>query len=623
MVIPALPIFNRDQDFWSIRCPDTHVIPIVRIPWGERNINYFRYNLYPPSADKVLSYERLLTNLENDLPNHNFDLAEMEFVDVGRSMRVRNQRTLINYYDLAIGHESPNLIWSLLLKRLPQQNSDRNGPAAGLLPDLTAVLVGSTLVSSSTPAPPLSVTMVPQIPIPPAVAPPRRLSPVIQQLPHPQVPAHTWQPVGESSRMGAAGYFGLPSLVHTMYSSLRPRGNSAAPGHSPAIRPILAAVQPSSTCSAALPSCGTAEYTSRDPYAASTRSPLAALAPQPASPIVFAPPTPQTPQPANPVRRDTSRPPPPGSSPTLPPPPAASPAFPSSTLSSIPFPSPTPILFPITPPASAPSCPAPLIISPVLTLSPTPSPATHSDSTASHPALMATPVTAPTLPASIIGSTPTVSSHLKMPQALVTPLPISPTGPSPSLASLPSSQATSPSPPALVPTPTRSLRSRASPSSKSYSPSTCNEESGPLTASGNRRSTRTYTRRLFYAESNLATLVTIKSSGNNGPSTDCKVSTDTNNKGCLTKFKLPTIDISDDDDDNINDSSDHKQHNQDLEEESDISTVICDDSDDNDFEMTDCIDEEESGAGDSDEASPGWQHGEEWDEIDQPEEWLS
>ena len=622
-VIPALPIFNRDEDFWRALCPDKDFTPVVRIPWGERNINYFRYNLYLPSRDKVVSYELLLANLRNELRNYNLDLAEMELVDVGRRMRVRNQRTLINYYHLAIGHQTAKLVLSLLRRNQPQPNSGQNASAAGLLPDLNAVPVCTTPVSSLTLAPPLSVTMVPQIPMAPAVAPPRRLSPIIQQLPLPQVPAHSWQPVGESSRMGAAGHFGLPSLVHTMYSSDRPQRHTTAPGHSPAIQPTFAAVGPGFTSSPARPSSGTEEYTSQDTCAASTRSPMAPPAPQPASPMDFALPTCQTQQPASPARRGTPCPPPHGSPPTLPRPPAASPAFPTTTLSSTAFPSSPPITFPITPPASARGCPAPLVVSPPLPSSPKAAPATHSDSTACGPALMATPVTSPIHLTSTISSTLTPSSHLNIPGTLETPLPISLAPSSPALASLASSHSTSPSPPGLVPTPTRSLRPRVSASSKFHSPSTSKEETGSLTASGNRRSTRTITRPLCYAESTLATPVTIKSSGNKRPSTDFKVSAHTHNKASLTKFKLQTINISDDDDDDNDDTSNNNDHGEDLDEDSDISTASWDDSDDNDFEMTDCMDEEESDEGDSEEASLSWQYGKELDEIDEDQEWPS
>ena len=118
-------------------------------------------------------------------------------------------------------------------------------------------------------------------------------------------------------------------------------------------------------------------------------------------------------------------------------------------------------------------------------------------------------------------------------------------------------------------------------------------------------------------------MVNLKSSGNNSPSTDFKVSTDTNNKASLTKGKILTINISDDNDDDSDDSINNKDHDENLDENSDISTVPCDDSDDNDFEMTDYTDEEESDEGDSDEASPGWQYREELDEIDEDEEWPS
>ena len=603
-VIPALPIFNSDPDFCTARCPDSDVTPIVRIPWGERNINYFRYNLYALSADKVLSYERLLTNLGNDLPNQNLDLAAMEFVDVGRGMRVRNQRTLLNYYDLAIGHETPNFVWSLVRKKQPQRDSDRNASAAGPVPDLTAVPVGSTLVSSSTSALPLSVTIVPQIPTTSTVAPPQGLSPVIQQLSLPQVPAHSWQPVGESSRMGAVGHFGLPSLVHTMYSSLGPQRNTAAPGHSADLRPTLPAVGPSSTASPSLPAAGTQEYTSRDTYATSTRSSLALPAPQPASTIEFALPSPQTRQPASPAspRGDTSCPSPPRSPPTLSAAPASSPACPTTALSSTAFPSSPPITFPIIRTASAPSCPAPLLVSTTLPPSPTAALATHSDPRASCPPLMAIPVTSPTHLTSIGGSTATMSSHRKVPRALGTPLPISLTLRSPPLASLASSQGTSPSPLGLVPTPTPSPRPHVSASSKSYLPSTNKKET----------------------ESNLAAPVTITSSGKNRPSTDCEVSTNTNNKFSLTKFKLPIINISDDDHDDNDHTIINKDHNQHLDQDSDISTVTGKDSDDdNDFEMTDYIDDEESGETDSHETSAGWKYEKELDEINEDQAWRS
>ena len=103
-VIPALPIFNSDPDFSTARCPDSDVTPIVRIPWGERNINYFRYNLYALSADKVLSYERLLTNLGNDLPNQNLDLAAMESI---AKLRVRNPH--MSHKDKRQYHNSTNI----------------------------------------------------------------------------------------------------------------------------------------------------------------------------------------------------------------------------------------------------------------------------------------------------------------------------------------------------------------------------------------------------------------------------------------------------------------------------------------------------------------------------------
>ena len=617
-VIPDLPIFNRDEDFPRAPCPDYPVEPVVRIPWEERYIYYFPYNLYAGLEDKVVSYEQLLVNLGNQLQKYNLDLAKMELIDKGRSMRVRNQRTLINYYHLAIRYQTVKLEWSLLGKKQPELNSHQNASAAGHVPDLAPVPVGSTPVSSSTQALPLSATMVPQIPMALVVNPPRRQSPVIQQLPLPQEPAHSWQPVGESSRMGAAGYFGLPSLVHTMHSSLRPRPNTVAPGHSTAIRPTLAVVRPTSTYSPALPSSGTEEYTSQDTCATSTRSLLAPSGPQPASPMDLALPAPQTPQPASSSLRDTSCSPEPESQPTLPHPPAASPAFPTTALSSTLFPSSPPIAFPITPPASGPSCPDPLVGSPSLPSSLTAAPATRSNWTAGHPALMATPETSPTH---------LTTSHLKIPLALQASLPISLTPQSHRLASLASSQATSPSPPGLVPTPTRSLRPRVSASSKSDLPSTSNEETRSLAASGNRHSARTITQPLCYAESNLGTMVTIKSSDNNRSSTDFKVSTITNNKASLIKRKTLTIDISDedddDDDDDDDDSSDNKDHDENLDENSDISTVTCDDSDDNDFEMTDYMDEEEPGEEDSDEASPGWQDGEELDESDEDEEWPS
>ena len=598
-VIPVLPIFDKDENSRGASGRDDDFEPAIRIRWGVRNINYFQHNLYWSVTDQVLSYERLLTNLGNDLRNYNLDLAEMEFVDVGRSMRVRNQRTLINYYDVAISHRTHNLVWSLLPKqRQPNSDrSDRNISAPHLSPEITPVQVSSAPVPSSTPAPALRGMMVPQIPMAPTVAPIRRLSPVIQQPALPQVPAHSWQPVGESSRMGAAGYFGLPSLVPTMRSNLRPRRNTSAPGHSPVIRPTLAAVGPTSTTSPAPASSRTREDTSRDTCTASTYSPQ----------------LPQAPHPANPVPQDTSSPAPPGSPPTLPPPPATHPAFTTSTLSSTTFPSSPPLGSPITPPAFAPTRSAPLVASPTLLPSPTASPATSSNSTASHPALPTTPGTSPTHPIGFLDCIPTLPAHLKIPPGLATPLPSSLTPLSPPVAPLfaSSSQSTSPSPPGQVPTPTRSLRPRVSDSSKSDRPSTSKEKTKFPTASGNRRSTREIKRPVRYAESTLPTPVTLKSSGNNKRLTDFKASTDSNKRVCplgnagLTDSIQPIFIISDDDDEDGNyDTGNYQDKDEDLDEDKDISSVTCDDSDDDDFEMTDPTDEE-SGEGDSD---PGWQY---------------
>ena len=96
-VIPALPLFNSVKNRWKGHCSDNEGTPIVRIPCGERHINYFRHNLYQSFADRIISfvdriisYEQLLTNLRNDLQNHNLDFAEIEFADSGRSMQVQN-----------------------------------------------------------------------------------------------------------------------------------------------------------------------------------------------------------------------------------------------------------------------------------------------------------------------------------------------------------------------------------------------------------------------------------------------------------------------------------------------------------------------------------------------------
>ena len=114
--------------------------------------------------DRIISYDQLLTNLRNDLQNNNLDLPDIEFVDLGRSMRVWNQRIMINYYDVAIGYGTRNLVWSLLPKQR-QPNSDSNTSAPDLPPDMTVVQISSCPVSSSAQALPLSVIIAQQIPI--------------------------------------------------------------------------------------------------------------------------------------------------------------------------------------------------------------------------------------------------------------------------------------------------------------------------------------------------------------------------------------------------------------------------------------------------------------------------
>ena len=141
-----------------------------------------------------------------------------------------------------------------------------------------------------------------------------------------------------------------------------------------------------------------------------------------------------------------------------------------------------------------------------------------------------------------------------------------------------------------------------------------------------------------YAESNPATPVTLKSSANNERLANFKGSTVTNkcvrplgNSG-LTHSNHPISIISDDDDDGNHDTGNYQDKDEDLDEDKDISSVTCDDSDDDDFEMTDPADdddfemtdpadEEESSEGDSD---PGWQYGRHQDnsaeEVEEEEE---
>jgi hypothetical protein len=122
---------------------------------------------------------------------------------------------------------------------------------------------------------------------------------------------------------------------------------------------------------------------------------------------------------------------------------------------------------------------------------------------------------------------------------------------------------------------------------------------------------------------------------NNRGSTDSKASTNTDNPtpslsaASLSATSLPqskdgaTIIISDNDDGN-DDTHNRQDDGENADDDRDISSATCDNVDDEDFEMTDFIDEEEeSDDEDSDEANPGSLYGEKLHEVEEDEEWLS
>jgi hypothetical protein len=109
---PAVPSFTNVQDSGECRWSEKDILLSIRIPCCKRRVNYFVRNLYQSVDNRVISYSRLLTNLQHDLQTYNLDLSVMELVDLSRNIRVRNQRALSNYYQVAIAHGARNVEWT-------------------------------------------------------------------------------------------------------------------------------------------------------------------------------------------------------------------------------------------------------------------------------------------------------------------------------------------------------------------------------------------------------------------------------------------------------------------------------------------------------------------------------
>ena len=192
---PGLPTFNNDASWGEIRCLERDMPLAIHLPSSERNVNIFGHNLYERPENTVLSYQKLLARLRQELRDYDLDLGAMELVDVDRNMRVLNQRSLINYFRVAIIHGAQKLQFSLLPTE-SRRNSHGNTPAGGI--------------------------------------------------------AAALQKTGESSDMGARGIFGPSGLVHPVYSNPRPGQIRLAHRPSPAIPLTSATVRHTSTSASAI-----------------------------------------------------------------------------------------------------------------------------------------------------------------------------------------------------------------------------------------------------------------------------------------------------------------------------------------------------------------------------------
>jgi hypothetical protein len=586
---PALPAFKNEQPSVKSRCSEMDIaLAICVVPCGGRNINYFVHNLYESRANRVISYQQLLTRLRDDLRNDDVDLGAMELVDVLRNMRIPNRRALINYFRLAIIHRTLNLQLTLLPTE-PQENSNENTSTLGIT---------------------------------------------------------SLQQTGESSAMGAAGIFGPSGLVEPVRSHRIPRRIPLADRPSPSILPPSATVSHTLTSAPAPPSSGRLSPSSPSTTSMSRNTRDSRPASEPAS----APP--RHVSPARPDRRASHPPlsahPAPHLAPFQAPHhfqapssaaaislPATAQAFQPPPLACQAHP-PTPVMGPQPPlnPDSASATPASHLthpgdptppLAPSMDL-PTPPPAFapsgHASAllacrvTPSPPTLTGLPVDTRSGPAFLttaaIPSTPPCQSHeslracsesaaASLPRASPVPLstPLTPSHASPAPpVTYPTPPSHSPASPGIPqggsPSSARVLRPRLAVSSKSHSLSSSREENRSPIGSRKRHSTRITKPPVRYGQSNLASLpippLRIHNTrlANSHTSTASNVYTAACTPDSTGGRNEPPILIDSDSDE------DDDEQAEDID--GDLSSVTCDDIGDEDFEMKDCerVEDEES-----------------------------